>query len=373
MGRNIRMKVLEERTKTLRRRLEELHLDALLVSVPQNRFFMSGFSATDPLLQELSGFVLISRTSRVILTDGRYLAQARTECPEFNVLMYGGDFISVFQKAAQGLEIRSVGIEAGHLTVDFYDRLSRGLGQHGIQVVKTLNLVEPLRVCKSEDEIRKITCALRITERAFQTVLHRLSPGMTEKQAAWMVLSVMHEEGADGPAFEPIVASGPNAALPHAVPTDRVIKSGEPVLFDIGAMKDMYCSDMSRTVVLGEPSERFKELYSLVRTAQLEAIRGVRPGMPTNEVDGLARGLIERSGYGDYFLHSLGHGVGLATHEAPSLRRLNPVELQEGMVITVEPGIYLSEWGGIRLEEMVLVRSDGAEVLNSDRTFYSFV
>ncbi|MBI4775282.1 MAG: aminopeptidase P family protein [Deltaproteobacteria bacterium] len=360
------------RIDRLRERLDESRLDGLLVSIPYNRYYVSGFAADDPQVMEISGFVLVGRDTRAILTDGRYATQARNESPDFQVYVYTADLLPTFQEAVSKANIRRLGIESRHLSVYLFDKLSEGLGQKNVELVKTEDVVEPLRSIKDPDELDRVVAALRVTEKAFKEVLEQLRPGMTEREVASMIESAMTASGAQGVAFDSIVASGPNAAMPHAVPTDRNIREGEPIIFDIGARKDMYCSDMSRTVFLGEPDERFREIYGIVRKAQLRAIEGLKPGMKTDEADALARDVIDQAGYGEFFLHSLGHGVGIATHEPPSLRRIFPVELTENMVITIEPGIYLPEWGGVRLEEMVVIRKNGAELLNEEKTFYRF-
>jgi len=361
-----------KRIDRLKERLDEFDLDGILISIPYNRYYVSGFAADDPLVMEISGFVLVGKDTRAILTDGRYGTQAKQESPDFEVYVYTADLMPTFQEAVSKANIRRLGIETRHLSVYLFDKLAEGLGRINVELVKTEDLVEPLRSIKDPDELQRIIGALRVTEKAFQEVLEQLSPGMTERQVASMIESAMTASGAQGTAFDSIVASGPNAALPHAVPTDRKIREGEPIIFDIGARKDMYCSDMSRTVFLGKPDKRFKEIYGLVRKAQLRAIEGLKPGMKTDEADALARDVIDEAGYGEYFLHSLGHGVGVATHEPPALRRIYPVELLENMVITIEPGIYLPDWGGVRLEEMVVIRKDGAELLNEEKTFYRF-
>ena len=362
----------KKRLDRLRERLDESHLDGLLISIPQNRYYISGFEADDTQVMEISGFVLIGHDTLAILTDGRYVTQAKNESPDFDVYVYTADLVPTFQEAVSKAKVKRLGVESRHLSVYLFDKLVEGLGEKDVEVVKTEDVVEPLRSTKEPHELDRIVAALRVTEKAFKEVLEQLRPGMTEREVASRIESAMVASGAQGPAFDSIVASGPNAALPHAVPTDRRIREGEPIIFDIGARKGMYCSDMSRTVFLGEPDERFKEIYGLVRKAQLRAIEGLKPGMKTDEADALARDVIEEAGYGEFFLHSLGHGVGIATHEPPAIRRIHPVELVENMVITVEPGIYLPDWGGVRLEEMVVIRENGAELMNEEKTFYTF-
>ena len=215
-----------------------------------------------------------------------------------------------------------------------------------------------------------MTKALRITEAAFAETAAFIKPGKTEIELSRFFYDAVLRHGGEGLAFDTIAASGPNAALPHAEPTNRRIKTGETVIIDCGAKYKGYSADMTRTIILGKPKPWIKEIYSTVRQAQLLALKGLRPGMRTDAADALARDYIEKSGYGPKFGHSLGHGVGLATHEAPRLSRLRPTELEPGMVVTVEPGIYLEGRGGVRLENMALITPKGVRVLNRDQTFY---
>jgi Xaa-Pro aminopeptidase len=221
-------------------------------------------------------------------------------------------------------------------------------------------------VIKDPEEMEAIRQSLALSESVFETLLESLSPGSSEKELAWAMEKGLREHGADSLAFPPIVASGPNGALPHAIPTDRIVGSNEPIVFDWGARLDGYCSDISRTVVLGEPDPTFKTIYQVVRDAQAKATEAMRPGMSTQAVDKIARDHISDHGFGDRFGHGLGHGVGLAVHEKPRLSPIRPMDLGVGMVMTVEPGIYIPGWGGVRLENMVVVKEDGATVLNRD-------
>jgi Xaa-Pro aminopeptidase len=224
---------------------------------------------------------------------------------------------------------------------------------------------------KEAEEVAAVEAALAVIEAVAAEVLPSLAPGQSEAEAAWRILSGLRERGA-GEAFETIVAAGPNAAKPHALPGGRRLAEGDTIVLDMGARLDGYCSDITRTAWLGRPSPRFKEIYGLVREAQLAAIAGIRPGMTTVEADRLARAVIDQAGYGEAFGHSLGHGVGLAVHEGPSLSPLRSEVLQPGMVHTLEPGVYLPDWGGVRLEVMALVTRTGVRVLGNLDWFYGF-
>jgi Xaa-Pro aminopeptidase len=270
--------------------------------------------------------------------------------------------------------MKQVAFEAHSLSFHTFQRFKKLIRFPGnfISLLPSYQLVEGLRAQKDRWEIAVIRRSLSITEEVFRQISKRLRPGQTEKEIAWQLKYWIHQNGGDDQAFEPIVASGPNAALPHAEPSDREIQKGEPILFDFGSKWNGYCSDLSRTVFLGRPTDRFKEVYLLVRQAQVQAEKGIRAGMTTTAADALARSVIEKGGYGKYFKHSLGHGVGLATHELPSLSPAKADLLKPGMVVTIEPGIYLPGWGGVRLENMAVIQEKGAKVLNKDMSFYSF-
>jgi Xaa-Pro aminopeptidase len=265
------------------------------------------------------------------------------------------------------LKTERLGFESGRLTYLQFQKLKDRLKADGspVTMVATENLVEDLRVIKDEGELDAIQQSLALAEGAFEAIAPELSPGITEKELAWSLEQAMREMGAEAIAFPPIVAFGPNAALPHAVPTNRTLREGEPILFDWGARLNGYCSDISRTLVLGRPDKTFKKIYQTVLDAQRKAVEQIKPGISTQEVDKIARDHIADMGYGDFFGHGLGHGVGLATHERPHLSPMRPTTLEAGMVTTVEPGIYIPGWGGVRLENMVVVTREGAIVLNT--------
>ena len=225
-----------------------------------------------------------------------------------------------------------------------------------------------MREVKSADELELLRASTRLNEKVFQSVHATIEPGMTEREIALALELTMREMGAEGPSFPTIVAFGTNAARPHAVPTDRELQAGDLVLIDMGLVLRGYCSDLSRTFVAGRPDPTYIDRHRVVRAAMLAGIGAIRAGVTGAAVDRAARQVIADAGYGDCFGHSLGHGVGLAVHEAPRLSRANRKKLRAGMVVTVEPGIYLPDWGGIRLENMVVVGEDGCELLNHDTT-----
>lgn len=367
--------IIAQRLAGLRESLVSRQLDALLVSGPDNRRYLSGFTAREELVHESCGSLLITREAALLFTDFRYQEWAAAEACECEVLIYkaGLGVILAEQAAVHGL--RRLGFESAYLTWGQHQRLTRAAVEAGLPLewVPVEGLVEGLREVKAPEEVEAMHRALALTEAVFQEVAALLRPGLSEGQVAWEIERRLREESAEVLAFPPIVAAGANAARPHHQPGDYRLQAGDPVIIDMGARVSGYCADLTRTVILGEPPERFREVYTLVRRAQVRAEGGLRAGMESLEADALAREVIAQGGYGEAFGHSLGHGVGLAVHEAPSLSPLKEKStvLQDMSVVTVEPGIYLSGWGGVRLEDMALIRADGAEVLNR-LGFYEF-
>ncbi len=361
------------RLKALRDRLEENGLDALLVSQPDNRRYLSGFKAEDASLTESSGHLLITSRRAILATDFRYAEAAAEEAPLFEVMVYKKGLAELLAGLLDGrageLEIEKLGFESDWLTYAAVQKLTEKLGQN--RLVPSRNLVANLRLIKDAGETAAMERSLAAIEAVMDELIELLRPGMSEREAAWRIIEGLEKRGCE-PAFPPIVASGPNGAKPHATPTERVIAEGEPIVIDAGARLDGYCSDITRTVCLGRPDDKFKAVYTAVRKAQLAAIEGIEPGMDSVAADKLARDVIAEAGYGEAFGHSLGHGVGLATHEAPSVGPLKPVELRPGMVFTVEPGVYLPGWGGVRLEVMVELTETGLRRLGRLDRFYEF-
>ncbi len=353
----------------LRRAMGRRGLDALLVSQPENRRYLSGFTAHDMSLAESSGCLLLPRKGTpLLLTDSRYQLQAEREAAGFEVVLYPAGLHARLSSLLKRLAIRRLGFEARAMLYASGVKLDKLCRAAGGEAVPLLEFIEKERLCKTADEIDLIRRSVALNERVFQEVFATLRPGMSEREVSRRIEFAMLEHGASGPSFETIVAAGPNGALPHAVPGERPIGEGEPVIIDMGCKLDGYCSDMTRTVCLGRPDEKLLFLHRLVRRAQKAGLERVRAGVTGREVDRAARQVIAAAGYGKNFGHGLGHGVGLAVHEAPGLNRRNRRKLQAGMVVTVEPGVYLPDWGGIRLENMVVVTDDGCEILNQDTT-----
>lgn len=360
------------RLLNFRKLLDERALDAFLVAVPENRYYLSGYGAEDLQLTESSGYLLITSSDQYLLTDFRYQEEAKSEAPAFELVLYTSGLNDVLSDLFSNYPIERLGIEGHYLTHDRYQEVLETLQSvhPKATAISAEGLVEQLRIVKEPEEIELIKASLALTERALLGVWENLSPGRPEKQVAWEIERRIREGGAEAVSFQPIAATGPNGALPHAVPTDRCIEPGDALILDLGSKLDHYCSDMTRTWIAGTPPQRLQEIYQVVRDAQLAAQDAIRAGKDSVEIDSVARNLIAKAGYADYFGHGLGHGVGLAVHEKPGLRKKNPVSLEENMIVTVEPGIYLPGFGGVRLENMVLVKEGGCEILNEVDLFY---
>ena len=349
---------IQHRLTEVRRQMQEQDLPALLITQDQNRRYLSGFKGS-------AGALLITPQQAILATDFRYWEQAVQQAPDFEIYHARGterDYLPGLLEAA-GRPTR-IGFEGNALVVSKFEVMTVTLPD--VNWVTTNNLVEQVRWVKDADEIAQTRKAIELAEQAFIDVTARLEPGMTEAQIAWELEAHMRTHGATGLAFDIIVASGPNAALPHHHAADRPIQEGEPITIDWGAELDGYRSDLTRTIVLGEPDAKFREVYGIVLKAQLNAIEHFKAGISGKEADAFARDVIVAAGYGDYFGHSLGHGIGLATHEGPRASFMAEHEvLPAGTLITVEPGIYIPGWGGVRIEDMVLLKEGGVEVLSN--------
>jgi Xaa-Pro aminopeptidase len=344
------------RLEKLRNSLADQHLDAILISQPENRRYLSGFSGS-------AGWLLITSERQVLATDFRYYEQAAQEAATFELAKITTRFPKVLPDLMADFDIKRLGFESQHVCVDDFHTWSEAVVD--VEWVPLKDVVERLRAVKDEGEIDALRRSAAITDAAFCHLLDVLEPGMTERQAAWEIESHMRTHGATKVAFDRVVAAGPNGARPHARPGDRVIEAGEPIVIDIGCVLDGYCSDMTRTFCLGKPSPEYMRVWETVLEAQEAAETAVHAGMSAVEADALARDLIAEAGHADHFGHGLGHGVGLAVHEAPWASRLSEETLEAGMTLTIEPGIYLPGKFGVRIEDLVIVRQKNVEILSS--------
>lgn len=347
---------METRLNRLRGILVERELDALIVADILNVRYLSGFTGSYAVL-------LVTSDTAFLLTDGRYMEQAAMESPGCILELIEISWVPTMLKLFERVEARRIGFEDHALDYRTWSELSSGT--EGVALVPTDNLVENLRMVKDEGEISAIRNAARVTDEAFTHVLTFLKSGLSETEIALEIDFAMRKLGAEKEGFETLVASGPRSALPHGKPTSRIVSEGDLVLMDFGARCDGYHADITRCVVPGRPDLRQEEVYSVVLEAQRRAIEAIHPGVQGRAIDSVAREFIASRGFGEYFTHSLGHGLGLAVHDARVLTKQSNIVLQPGMVVTVEPGIYIPGWGGIRIEDDVLVTNTGCEVLTS--------
>ena len=345
----------EDRLRRLRRSMKRAKLDGFLVWDRANTRYLCGFQGSASL-------ICLTGECGCFLTDSRYITGARASLPRLfrvveNPLCESDRVARIFKR----INVRRIGFEESapyRLFKQWTEKIAP------IELVEAAACIDRLRECKSRDELRRIVAAQRIAEKALDRVLAQCRPGVTERELARWIRRAIEDEGGDGPSFDPIVASGPNTALPHYQPTDRLLRKGEFVLFDVGARVDGYCSDMTRTVVLGRATDRQREVYATVLEAQRRAIARIRCGIAAKVVDRAAREWIEAKFPGKCYRYATGHGVGLEIHESPSLRPQSNDRLRTGMVATVEPGVYIPGWGGVRIEDMVLVKRGGHTVLS---------
>ncbi|HEY4689776.1 MAG TPA: aminopeptidase P family protein [Anaerolineae bacterium] len=350
--------MMNDRLAKARERFGALDIDALLVTQAENRRYLSGFTGS-------AGALLIARDRAVVATDSRYWEQAQKQAPAFELVQIKtrleDHFAEMLQRAGQP---QRIGFESASVTVDQFTSWSK-VESLDVEWLATKDAVEPVRAVKDEAELDAIRKAVALTDAGFDYLCTVIKPGMTEREVAWELEVYLRTHGADALAFETILASGPNGAMAHYRSGDRVIRPGEPIVMDFGARVEGYCADLTRTVCLGRADARYDEVYGVVRRAQRAAIDGIRAGMKGVEADAIARDVIISASYGENFGHGLGHGVGLAIHEAPRASRVAGEELlPAGATLTIEPGVYLAGWGGVRLEDLTVVRENGVEVLS---------
>ena len=349
----------EARVKRVRESLAATNAEALLVTDLANVRYLTGFSGSN-------GQVLITESAAVFMSDSRYAARAADMVQGAEVLIYPHRMSDALKERLGGVSM--LGIEAANLSVASLESLTGRLG--GVEIVPTKSVVENLRRTKDQEEAALLREAIRIGDESFSWVLQRLVEGASERQVALDLEVHLRSSGAEAVAFEPIVGSGPLSAHIHHTPSERVLQRGDIVLMDFGCRYEGYCSDLTRTVVVGAASDEQREIYELVLSAQAKGIAAAKAGAGTEDVDMAARRVIEQGGHGDKFTHSLGHGVGLHIHEAPRLGKSPEEDLDVGAlkaqdVVTIEPGVYLNGKFGIRIEDCVLVTEQGCEVLGS--------
>ena len=338
----------------LRASMEERGLDALLIEKRENYFYLTGMTGED-------SFCVVTQEDVFLIVDFRFTTQATAEAPDCTVMEYSGDVLATFQTLFHDKKLAKIGYDAAYTTCARFADLTQKV--FNVTFLDATGLVETLRMCKEESEIKLINRAVEIADAAFQSVLPFIRPGVAELDVAAELEYRMRKLGATGPSFETIVASGARGALPHGTASDKRIKFGDAVTIDFGAYVQGYCSDMTRTIFVGKAKPQLEKLYAIVLEAQQAAIQGCIAGATGRQVDAIARGIITQAGFGAYFGHGTGHGLGCEIHEHPRINARNETPLEDGMVVTIEPGIYLPGVGGIRIEDVVIVHGQKPLVL----------
>ncbi len=344
------------RVERARKAIAEAGLDVILITDRINIGWISGFTGSN-------AFIIVTETDTVFATDSRYTVQAATQCPGWTLVTLGTSAPDEIVGLLGNIKAARIGFEASTLSFALHAIYSSKLPPN-VAFVPTEGLIDSLRMVKDDSEIAAIREACDIADRAFTHIRGYIEPGKTERSVMLELEWYIRRECGAEIAFDTIVASGWRSALPHGIASEKVIENGEFVTIDFGARYRGYCSDMTRTVIVGEPDDKQTEVYNVVLSALDAAIAAVKPGVAGVDIDSVARQIIKDAGYGDYFGHGLGHSLGRAVHDGPGFSPRSNMVLEEGMVITVEPGIYIPEWGGVRIEHDILVTATGADILN---------
>ncbi|MCH1626613.1 M24 family metallopeptidase [Ferdinandcohnia quinoae] len=337
----------------LRESFSGLGIDGLLVTNGYNRRYITNFTGT-------AGVALISEKNAVFLTDFRYVEQAGEQVKDFEIVQHIGSIIEEVARQAEKMGIKKLGFEQEDLSFSTFSAYDKEVEA---ELIPVSGAIEKLRLIKSESEIKILKEAAEIADAAFSHILKVIRSGITELEVSNELEFFMRKQGAASSSFDIIVASGYRSALPHGVASEKIIEKGDFVTLDYGAYYKGYCSDITRTVAVGNPSDELKKIYNIVLEAQLRGMTGIKPGMTGREADALTRDYITEHGYGEYFGHSTGHGLGMEVHEQPSLSSKSDTILEPGMIVTVEPGIYIAGVGGVRIEDDTVITNDGNKSL----------
>jgi Xaa-Pro aminopeptidase len=344
----------QNRILRLKRLMKAEGIESLLVMRREDVRYLTGFTGS-------AGSLLVSSGKPCLITDFRYQLQSRRESSGATILIQKKDFFSALRKAADRMGVDTLWFDESSLTLETLKKLKK----IGLRAREHRDLVRELRLRKDRQELAYIRLAIRRAEDSFQELKRSIKPGTTERELALKLEYLMRDRGARRAAFDTIVASGGNGAMPHASVTSRRIRKGDLVTIDFGAEAHGYLCDITRTVCVGRPSPRQREIHELVRTAQDAAMKSIKPGVSCKSIDEAAREVIRRAGHGAHFGHGTGHGVGLMVHEGPSVSSLSKDQAEPDMVFTVEPGVYVPGWGGVRIEDMVLSTETGMKLLTT--------
>jgi Xaa-Pro aminopeptidase len=342
-----------DRLDKLKSKFSTAGIDGFLITSPYNRRYITNFTGS-------AGVVLISRDQAQFITDFRYMEQAAKQCQGFEIVQHAGSIPDEVANQAKKLGINKLGFEEDYLTFSSFKSYESVVDS---ELIPVSGLIEKLRLIKNDAEIKILKEAADIADAAFKHIIEFIHPGKTELEVSNELEFFMRKAGATSSSFDTIVASGLRSALPHGVATDKVIEKGDIVTLDYGAYYKGYVSDITRTVAVGEPDAKLKEIYNIVLEAQYRGMDGIKPGMTGKEADALTRDYISEKGYGEYFGHSTGHGIGLEVHEGPALSSRSDIVLKPGMIVTCEPGIYVPGLGGVRIEDDTMITADGNEAL----------
>lgn len=342
------------RVNKLREAMQQSNVEAMFVTSSINRRYLTGFTGS-------SGYVLITLNDAYLLTDFRYMTQAPQQAKGFTIVEHGPKVTETVKELLISANIGKLGFEQDDVSFAGYTAYAEQLKP--IQLVPVSGLVEKLRIFKDEEELKVMQRAADLADDTFKHILGFIKTGMTEREVDLEMEFYMRRHGATSSSFDTIVASGERSAMPHGVASERVIAGNELITFDFGALLDGYCSDLTRTIAIGDPDPKLKEIYDIVLEAQLHTLQNIKSGMTGREADALARDIITKYGYGDNFGHSTGHGLGMEVHEMPRLSKLSDDVLKPGMVVTVEPGIYLPGLGGVRIEDDIVITETGIVIL----------
>lgn len=342
-----------EKLQKLRSSFSKLGIDGLLITSEFNRRYMTNFTGS-------AGVVLISEENAQFITDFRYVEQATAECVGYEIVKHLGSIPAEVAEQAKKLGIKKLGFEQDHLTFSAYKAYEKAVEG---ELVPVSEAIENLRLIKTDAEIKILKEAAKIADAAYQHIIDFIRPGLTELEVSNELEFFMRKAGATSSSFDIIVASGYRSALPHGRASDKVIEKGDIVTLDYGAYYNGYISDITRTLAVGNPDEKLKEIYAIVLEAQLRGVSGIKAGIPGVAADALTRDYITEKGYGEYYGHSTGHGIGLEVHEGPGLSSKSGIILEPNMVVTCEPGIYIPGLGGVRIEDDLIITKDGNELL----------
>ncbi|MGG3883765.1 M24 family metallopeptidase [Brevibacillus panacihumi] len=346
---------MSKRLDKLREELARLQADAFITEKAENRFYLSGFTGS-------TAWVIVTAKDAFLVTDFRYVEQAQEQAQGFTVIDNERKAIDAIARVLKENGVKRLAFEGSSVSFQTYSDWNKAF--EPVELVATSGLIEKIRMYKDESEMVIIREAVRIAEAAFEHIQGYIRPGVRESDVALELEYIMRKQGATGSAFDMIVASGPRGALPHGRASEKVIQAGEMVTLDFGAAYQGYNSDITRTLAVGEPDPKMKEIYEIVLQAQLAGLAALRPGVSGKEADAATRDIIAAAGYGAAYGHSAGHGLGLEVHELPTLSTVSAFVLEPGMLVTMEPGIYISGLGGVRIEDDVWITENGHENLN---------